>query len=448
MSGLRPHFRALASGFLAGAWTEEGLIERGAKTLGTKPRWLRRLVTSVLTAFPDPPRNTREALAAFLAARPSLHRHLAALPAPLIKEWLVDVPRMVPTRFNVPFIDTSSDLAALCGVDPPMLDWFAARRGRSREKVDALQHYRYAWVPKNRGGYRLLEAPKPRLRSIQRRILRGILDQVPAHSAASAFRRGGSVMAFAAPHTARGVVVRVDLEDFFPSTPGPKVVGLFRELGYPDEVVTSLAGLCTHRIPASVAARCPHGGLSENPGARWRSLKRLQDWHLPQGAPTSPALSNLCAFGLDVRLQAAAVACEARYTRYADDLAFSWGDEVAAPVSHFLSLVEGIIRDEGYRINTKKTRVMRRSRRQVLAGTVINDRVHVSRAERERLEAILTNCARYGPEGQNRMGVHNLEAHLAGRVAWVTQLEPRHGMHLEALFARVAWPRTYSEPQN
>ena len=116
MSSPRPEFVALASGFLAGPWTQESLIERGGAMLGARPRWLRHLVGRVLEAFPDPPRSTRDALAAFLANDVRLRRDLARLPSPRIKTWLVDAPRMSPTRFNVPFIHTWAELADFCGV--------------------------------------------------------------------------------------------------------------------------------------------------------------------------------------------------------------------------------------------------------------------------------------------------------------------------------------------
>jgi RNA-directed DNA polymerase len=439
VSSPRPEFVALASGFLAGPWTQESLVERGVAMLGSRPRWLRYLVGRVLEAFPDPPGSARDALAAFLATDEKLRRDLARLSSPRIKTWLVDSPRMSPTRFNVPFINTWADLAEFCGVDAPLLDWLSNRGNWGQEREGRLQHYRYTWVPKRQGGYRLLAAPKPRLRNIQRRILHGILDQVPAHAAATAYRPGGSIRAFAAPHTGRFVVLRMDLEDFFASTRGPRVVGLFRELGYPDSVVAGLAGLCTHRVPASVTDRCPETG-SEERQSRWRSLKRLQDWNLPQGAPTSPTLANLCAFRMDLRLTAVATPIGARYTRYADDLAFSWSEDASPSLSGLIQLVEQIARDEGYLIRRPKTRVMRRSQRQVLAGTVVNDRVHVSRKERERLEAILTNCIRHGPESQNWARLPHFEAHLRGRIGWVAQLEPRHAVYLEELFGRIAWP--------
>lgn len=443
MSSPRPEFVALASGFLAGPWTQESLIERGGAMLAARPRWLRHLVGRVLEAFPDPPRSARDALAVFLTNDEKLRRDLARLPSPHIKTWLVDAPRMSPTRFNVPFINTWADLAGFCGVDVPLLDWLSNRRSWGRKRDAKLLHYRYTWVPKRRGGYRLLAAPKLRLRNVQRRILHGILDQVPAHAAATAYRPGGSVRGFAAPHTGRHVVIRMDLEDFFASTRGPRVVGLFRELGYPDSVVAGLAGLCTHRVHVSVTDQCPPTG-SEELQIRWRALKRLQDWNLPQGAPTSPSLANLCAFRLDLRLTAAATGIGAKYTRYADDLAFSWNEDVSPSVSGLIALVEQIARDEGYLIRRSKTRVMRRSRRQVLAGTVVNDQVHVSRREREKLEAILTNCIRHGPESQNWAALPNFEAHLRGRIGWVAQLEPRQALHLEELFSRITWPMAHA----
>src|SRR5207248_9475177 len=136
--------------------------------------------------------------------------------------------------------------------------------------------------------------------------------------------------------------------------------------------------------------------------------------HLPQGAPTSPALANLCAYRLDCRLDALARSLGAAYTRYADDLAFSGGEELERGARRFQVLVCRVALEEGFEVHTRKSRFMRRAVRQQLAGVVVNDRPNVKRADFDALKAILCNCARHGPASQNRDGRGAFRAYLPG----------------------------------
>jgi hypothetical protein len=296
-----------------------------------------------------------------------------------------------------------------------------------------LCHYRYRWVPK-RHGLRLMEAPKPKLRAIQRRILREILDPIPVHGAAHGFRRAHSCRTYAEPHAGKLVVLRMDLRDFFNSIPAARIGALFRTLGYPEAVASLLAGLCTNRVPARVLRTLPR-----DCALPWEQGRKLAIPHLPQGAPTSPALSNLCALHLDLRLAALAGTLGGTYTRYADDLAFSGDEALRRRVDRVEIHVAAIAREEGFDVNHRKTRAMHRSHRQVLTGIVVNERPNVRRGEYDRLKAILHNCARSDPASQNRSGHRDFRAHLSGRVQHVKSLNPARGARLLALFERIAW---------
>jgi retron-type reverse transcriptase len=170
--------------------------------------------------------------------------------------------------------------------------------------------------------------------------------------------------------------------------------------------------------------------------------------HLPQGAPTSPALANLVAYRLDRRLAGLAAACGVTYTRYADDLTFSGGEELRRAWQRFARRVTLIAAEEGFRVNRGKTRVIGRAARQTVTGVVVNVRPNVARAEFDRLKAILTNCAKHGPATQNRENVPDFRAHLVGRVAHVAAVNSVRGRKLWGLFDRIAWPTPASEPPN
>jgi hypothetical protein len=158
---------------------------------------------------------------------------------------------------------------------------------------------------------------------------------------------------------------------------------------------------------------------------------------LPQGAPTSPAVANLCALGLDRRLAGAAAGAE--YSRYADDLAFSGDAAFARRTTGFATLAAAIALDEGFEVNFRKTRVMRRASRQRVCGLVVNERPNFARRDYDRLKAMLTNCRRHGAGGQNRDGHTDFRANLQGRVAWVEAVSPARGAKLRALFGAIDW---------
>lgn len=176
------------------------------------------------------------------------------------------------------------------------------------------------------------------------------------------------------------------------------------------------------------------------PPANHRLRAHLAHPHLPQGAPTSPALANLAAFRLDRRLSGLATKAGLTYSRYADDLALSSTTYRGADqVARMIELVRRIAREEGFRVNDRKTTVRRSGQRQRLAGVVVNDRPNVDRRDYDVLNAILTNAARHGAASQNRDSHPDFHAHLLGRVAWVQHLNPERGERLQAKLAQVDW---------
>jgi RNA-directed DNA polymerase len=199
-------------------------------------------------------------------------------------------------------------------------------------------------------------------------------------------------------------------------------------------VARLLTGLCTNVVPADVW-RTPPG--ADPPS--WEEQQRYRAAHLPQGAPTSPALANLCAYRLDCRLSGLARRLGAAYTRYADDLAFSGDGELERAARRFQVQVCRVALEEGFEVHTRKSRFMRRGVRQQLVGVVVNTYPNVRRNEYDCLKAILYNCVRHGPASQNREGRADFRAHLLGRVAHVTMLNPARGGRLRSLFERIAW---------
>ena len=295
-------------------------------------------------------------------------------------------------------------------------------------------------MPKSSGSLRLIEAPKPRLKQLQRRLLDTILLPIPPHEAAHGFRPGRSIIRSSRPTSAARSCSRWTSATSLRRSPSARVVAIFRTAGYPELVARLLAGLCTNTVPLAVCKQASR--LENDPAnmpARWWALRTFLQPHLPQGAPTSPALANLAAFRLDARLAGLARAADAAYTRYADDLVFSGGEAFARTIARFPIHVAAIALEEGFAIQHQKTRIMRQGVRQRAAGVVLNQKINMTRRDYDQLKAILYNCVRHGPQDQNRATYLTSARILAGRVAHAVRLNPERGAQLTGLFEQIAW---------
>lgn len=236
---------------------------------------------------------------------------------------------------------------------------------RLEREVDLLRRfeprYRSVAIPKKRGGYRRLRVPDAMTKKLQRAVLHRVLRGLRAHPVATGFERGLSIVENALPHARQAIVVSTDIVDFFPSTTAERVDAYFRRVGWNAEAAAILTKLTTDG-----------GGL-------------------PQGAPTSPRLSNLVNYSLDVRLTRHAARRSAVYTRYADDITFSFPREwkgTGKRVRGLLQLTRRQLRVLGYELHHGKTTIRRRHQRQEVTGLVVNDGVRLPREVRRRLRAI------------------------------------------------------------
>jgi retron-type reverse transcriptase len=340
-------------------------------------------------------------------------------------------------RWNLPAIESIKDLAAFFALAPRELFWFADLKGLGyKQDPEKLHHYHYRALPKTSGDIRLIEAPKPRTKQLQQRILSEILDNVPTHPSAHGFVKGRSIKTFTAPHVEQRVVLRMDLKQFFPSFRAARIQTIFRTMGYPEPVADLLGGICTNCTPREVWNKY---GLEADYDCRWHARVLYCRPHLPQGAPTSPALANLCTYRADCRLSGLARSVGAQYTRYADDLAFSGDRGFERGIERFSTHVAAILIEEGFHVHHRKTRVMRQGVRQHLAGVVVNRHLNIMGNDFDRLKATLTNCIRLGPEGQNRDTHANFRSHLEGRINFVEMINPIKGNRLRRIFEQIEW---------
>jgi RNA-directed DNA polymerase len=386
-------FQPLAASLAQCDWTRPAVEHHLRQRLPRSwPRTPVHLARFLLDAFPGPTAPDAALLSAALAASPAAPRLLAharktgSHPAP----WLIPpVFRPIPALADLPLpaLATPDELADWLALPPEQLIRFTDPHGLSaRNPVHFARHYHCHLIPKRDGTLRLIEEPKPLMKRLQRRILHGLLDHVPVHPAAHGFVRGRNCITAAAGHAGEAVVLSFDLADFFPSISRAHLYATFRALGYPRAVARALTDLTTAITPPDVL-QTPH--LAARP--------LLQHRHLPQGAPTSPALANLAAFRLDQRLAALARRLEARYTRYADDLTFSGDPHIAKILAR---AVPEIAHAEGFRLNPSKTRTATQAQRQTVTGLTVNAHVNIPRADYDRLKATLHHLSR--PEDPRR----------------------------------------------
>lgn len=434
----------LARSFLSGEQTVEQIVARCNPASGERWSWLPSLAQKYVERFVGKTRPRQAEVVEFLRQHRDVwktsQKYGRQLP---LTHWLTVPQQMLPVRaaktWELPTIQSVAALAKWLNLSIGDLEWFADLKGLLRLSADRqLNHYSYRVLAKDSGSIRLIEAPKSRLKKLQQQILSGILDRVPPHPTVHGFVKGRSIRSCATQHVGQRVLLRMDLQDFFPSFPARRIQAMFRTLGYPEPVADLLGGICTNFVPA-----CIFGKDKFHPPLSLQTRQWARDLycrpHLPQGAPTSPALANICSYRIDCRLAGLAKAAGAEYTRYADDLAFSGDKGFEKGVERFSAHVAAILMEEGFHVNYRKTRIMRQGVRQHIVGVVTNQHPNIIRADFDRLKAILNNCVRSGPEVQNREAHAHFRQHLEGKVSFVESVNPAKGKRLRGLLGKIDW---------
>lgn len=321
----------------------------------------------------------------------------------IIERWEAYFSERVKKRTDVTRIYANYVRKMLVADLPPILDFehLSHQVGiKKRMLADFItrseQFYRTFDLPKRRGGTRKIDVPHPVMLEAQRWIGAKILSKVLLHDAAHGFVEGRSIMSNAAPHVGSAQLLRMDLKDFFPSIGFRRGLLVFLRLGYPTNVSYYLARLC------------------------------FKGDVLPQGAATSPQLSNIIAKRFDARVSGAAAKRGILYSRYADDLTFS-GAEVELDV---VSIVSGIAIAEGFKINPAKTQFLTDRNKKIVTGISVGGPVlRVPRAYSRRLRQDVHFVLKYGyweeAERKERFDPLWLER-LLGRLNFWLQVEPEN----------------------
>lgn len=319
------------------------------------------------------------------------------------------------TSQNLPVIFDVRHLSLLLGSDAVTL---ATR---------AEDAYKPFWIRKKGGGKRLILAPECELRRVQRWINETILKVIPLHECVHGFRNGRSIVSNARPHSSHEVVLNVDLKSFFHSVYQLRVYGIFRSLGYCVRVSRILARLTTVRLPPKMATEMKAVPFFKSGMAV-----------LPQGAPTSPAIANIAARGLDSRFSGYALKHGLVYSRYADDITFSGAKEKMPSLSFLVQ----VVKEEGFWINFAKYRRLGRQHRQVVTGLVVNDGVRVARTIKREIWTHLYFAKKYGPLNhlaQRRIKKGAFRDWLLGNILFIKSVEPEVAQRMRAQFDAIDW---------
>jgi RNA-directed DNA polymerase len=322
--------------------------------------------------------------------------------------------------YNLPEYATAEQIALAMGITIGQLRFLAFNR-----KTSTVSHYIRFKIPKKTGGDRIISSPMPRLKQAQHWILNNILEKVALHDASHGFRPGRSIVSNAQPHVGADVIINLDLKDFFPSISYKRIKGLFRSLGYSEAAATIFGLLCTEPTIEAIEldGKTYYVALSE----------RL----LPQGAPTSPALTNILCYRLDNRLTKMAESLGFVYTRYADDLTFSASGENLRHICNILRRTESIVAHEGFEIHASKTRILRKSSQQEVTGVVVNDKPNVDKKTLKRFRATLYQIEQDGLAGKSWGHSTDLIASIQGFANFVAMINPEIGSKFQEQVRRI-----------
>jgi retron-type reverse transcriptase len=315
-------------------------------------------------------------------------------------------------ELGLPIFDSVEQLAARLGISISQLRFLAYNR-----KVSKVSHYKRFYMPKKSGGKRLISAPMPLLKKVQYGILHDILYRLEIQDTAYGFVPQRSIKDNAQKHLGKSVVINMDLRNFFPTISYKRVKGLFQALGYAQKYATILALLCTEPATSTV----------EMDGQQY--FVATSERHLPQGAPTSPVITNLICRSLDKRLLGAATPLGFTFTRYADDLTFSCAATAKVNIGKLLWISHQIVKEEGFIMHPDKLRIMHKGRQQEVTGIVVNEKLNISRKKLKNFRALLFQIEKDGFEGKSWNNSTNLPNSIQGYANFIAMVHPEKGKY-------------------
>ncbi|WP_425408004.1 reverse transcriptase family protein [Hyphococcus sp.] len=302
-------------------------------------------------------------------------------------------------------------------------------------------------IRKRSGGKRFIRVPSPNLMRVQRWINDHILARVPVHSASQAFKKGNSTYQCAAKHCGAQWLIKVDVADFFESISEIQVYRVFKELGYQPLVAFELARLCTIRS-AWLSPRRQY--------KQWRVHKsnaEIADYsvdllgYVPQGAPTSPLLSNLIMRDCDDEITGIAAKYKLTYTRYSDDLAMSTRskDFDRRKARQVVNEIYRVLSRSGFRPQFRKTNIVPPGSKKIVLGLNVDGGMpRLQKEYRDRIRQHLYYLQKLGPSSHAAErgfdSIWGMKSHLKGMIDYANMIEPKYARVCLDKFKAVDWP--------
>jgi RNA-directed DNA polymerase len=317
---------------------------------------------------------------------------------------------------GLPECNTDEEIALAMGISLEKLHFLAGDRS-----MPSTSHYSRFQISKKIGEARTISVPTPELKATQKWILKNILENIEVHDAAHGFCRNRSIVTNATPHVGADVIVKLDLQNFFQSILYKRVKALFYNFGYFETAATIFGLICT-------IAKINDGGKT--------SYEDIEKRYLPQGAPTSPVISNLVCDRLDMHLTKLANNLGFCYTRYADDLTFS-SFGAAHKVDKLIQESRSIITQEGFTVNSDKTKILGNSVQKIVTGIIVNRQLNLSRKTLKAFRATLYQIEQEGLSGKKWGNSTDLIAAITGFANYVAMVNPSKGAEFLASVKRI-----------
>ena len=309
----------------------------------------------------------------------------------------------------MPVIETDKELAKFLQIEYNTLRYLVYHR----DVITFDNYYRFD-IPKKSGGMRHIAAPKTKLKAAQKQILDEILEKVKISDLSHGFIKSRSILTGAKAHnTSPDLLINIDLENFFPTITFERVRGLYQSFGYSGYIASLLAMICTYceRMPLEVKEEIKY--------------IKTSDRILPQGSPASPMITNIICKNMDKRINGLCKKLGITYTRYADDMSFSYmGDIKNFAIGNFLNSINKIIEAEGFHMKNEKTHILRKNNRQYITGIVINnEEIGVPKKWVKILKASIYNAQKLKASGSS---VSSKTIHeISGKIAWLKSVNEK-----------------------
>lgn len=321
------------------------------------------------------------------------------------------------------------------------ISWYYLNKLVSGSRENAYTYFR---IRKRSGGFRLISVPETNLMLVQRWIASHILSELPVHRASFAFARDSSIKRCAVQHCGAQWLIKLDVSGFFGSISEVQVYRVFLAAGYAPLMAFELARLCTH---------APSGSKRYN-RQEWQAYRHSRPiyeyrdgriGYLPQGAPTSPMLSNLVMKEIDQEISAVAARAGVTYSRYSDDITFSTrGSFSRGRAMALIRAVTACLRRVGLSVNDGKTRIVPPGARKVVLGLLVDGRDPcLTREFRDQLRQHIHFLEKHGPEAHRaKRGfdtVGGMYRHIRGLIDFAKSVDEGYAAKMRTKFDNVAW---------